>query len=214
MPTTDTVGQEQKHVRAAYEALATRHDLSAPLELPHRPDAIRLLALAPGQRVLDLACGTGLNFPGIVPALTAGGSLVGLDCTPGMLRRAASRTERNGWHNVYLVLGDAKRLPFPDATFDRIICSYALKIIPPYKEALDEAARLLKQDGLFVVLDGKLSDGLSRFINPMAMWFARRACSDLRRPLIVENKRRFDDVCVHEYDHGHTFVAVAHSPLP
>jgi ubiquinone/menaquinone biosynthesis C-methylase UbiE len=178
--------------------------------MPHRREAILALNTQSGECILDLACGGGPNFPGVMTKLGANGLLVGLDYTPGMLRQAHQRVKRHHWSNVALFLGNAARLPFADSMFDRIICTYALKVIPPYREALDEVGRVLKPGGVFVVLDGKLSSEGLRFLNPLAQWVARDyAMSDLTRPLLDEIARRFQDVRIDKYDSGHTFVAVA-----
>jgi demethylmenaquinone methyltransferase/2-methoxy-6-polyprenyl-1,4-benzoquinol methylase len=199
----------QMAIRARYDFVARWHDAAGLFLMPHRRDAIRALNVQPGERVLDLACGTGINFKGIMTESGADGLLVGLDYSSGMLKQAHQRVKRYHWSNVALLLGDAARLPFADSVFDRVICTYSLKVIPSYRQALDEAARVLKPAGVFVVLDGRLSNGVTRFLNPLIQWMARGAMSDLARPLVEEIAQRFQDVRISEYDFGHTFVAVA-----
>lgn len=174
--------------------------------MPHRRDAIRALDAQPGEQILDLACGAGANFPGLV---SRNGLLAGLDYSPGMLAQARQRVDRYPGDNVALFLGDAARLPFAAGAFDRVLCTYALRVIPPYQQALDEVWRVLKPGGVFVVLDGKLSTGFTRFLNPLALWTARGPLTDLARPLAREIERRFEAVQIEEYDWGHTFVATA-----
>ena len=90
-------------------------------------DAIQLLIdaarAAPGQRSLDVACGPGLvalAFAGVVR------EAVGLDTTPAMLDRARVLQSQRGIANVVWVLGEAGRLPFPDASFD--MCHVPLRV--------------------------------------------------------------------------------------
>jgi ubiquinone/menaquinone biosynthesis C-methylase UbiE len=200
---------DQEAVRRLYDSAASWHDAVGVLSMPRRHEALRALGAQPGDRVLDLACGGGLNLAALVAQTQEQGRIVGMDDSPGMLRHAAQRIARGGWRNVRLVRADASRLPFPDGAFDRILCTYALKVIPPYREALEEAARVLKPGGRFVVLDGKPSDGPTRFLNRLATWIASGPMSELGRPVIQEMRLRFPDVQVMEYDSGHTFVAVA-----
>ena len=176
--------------------------------MPHRRDAIQALNAQPGERILDLACGAGANFPGVTAKLGTAGLLAGLDYSPGMLGQAQQKIDRYRWDNVALSRGDAAQLPFADSVFDRVICTYSLKVIPLYQQALDEVLRVLKPGGIFVVLDGKLSSGFTRFLNRLTLWMARGPMTDLARPLRSEIGRRFADVQIMEYDFGHTFVAV------
>jgi ubiquinone/menaquinone biosynthesis C-methylase UbiE len=176
--------------------------------MSHRTDAVRTLGPQDGERILDLACGTGINFESIIAA-NANGLLLGLDYSLGVLEQARERLKRKRWVNVVLCLGDAAQLPFADGTFDRVLCTYALKAIPPYGQALDEVRRVLKPHGVFVVIDSKLSGGMTRFLNPLIRWMARGFLYDMGRPLTKEIVRRFQDVQTTEYDFGHTFVTGA-----
>lgn len=200
---------DQIAIRARYDFIARWHDAIGRFSMPHRYDAILALNVQPGECILDLACGGGPNFKGTTMDLGTNGLLLGVDYSPGMLKQAHQRVKRYHWSNVTLFLGNAALLPFANSVFDRVICTYALKVIPPYRETLDEVMRVLKPCGVFVVLDGKLSSGVTRFINPLAQWLARGAISDLTRPLVDEIVERFQDVRIREYDFGHTFVAVA-----
>ncbi|MBW1935310.1 MAG: methyltransferase domain-containing protein, partial [Deltaproteobacteria bacterium] len=171
------------------------HDALGRLTMTHRRESIEALDVRPGQVVLDLACGAGANFEPIRRRLGSGGKLVGLDYTPGMLQQARKRIMCNGWKNVHLLKGDSAKLPFRNCTYDRIICTYALKVIPPFYETLDEINRVLKPEG---------------FINRIILWMARKGpMSDLSRPLIEEIKARFESLKTQEYDFGHTFIAIA-----
>ena len=200
---------DQVAIQARYDFIARWHDAVGRFTMPHRRDALRALNAQPGERILDLACGAGANFPGLRTSLGGEGRLIGLDYSPGMLAQARRRRNRHPDFPVALCRGDAARLPFADGAFDRVLCTYSLRVIPGYQEALDEVRRVLKPGGVFVVLDGKLSAGVSRFLNSLALWSAHGPLTDLRRPLEQEIARRFAEVQVAEYDWGHTFVAFA-----
>ncbi|WP_129114786.1 class I SAM-dependent methyltransferase [Halegenticoccus tardaugens] len=90
-----------------YDALATR----APGVGALRSRAADALALEPGDRVVEMGCGTGANFPHLRDRVGPDGAVVGVDFSPGVLDRARDRIERRGWENVHVVGGDATRPP-------------------------------------------------------------------------------------------------------
>ncbi len=206
MPKTQQ--SDRAAVRARYDSIAKWYDMAAQFTLSHRADAVRALGVRDGERILDLACGTGINFASIIAA-NASGVLFGLDYSPGVLGQAHERVKRNRWASVVLCLGDAAQLPFADGTFDRVLCTFALKTIPRHQQAVDEVHRILKPNGVFVAMDAKLSDGTTSFLNPLLRWMARGFLYDIGRPLTGEIVRRFQDVQTTEYDFGYTVVTVA-----
>jgi phosphatidylethanolamine/phosphatidyl-N-methylethanolamine N-methyltransferase len=201
---------EQERVRKRYDGMARSYAATGRFITAHRHAATGALGVHPGERILDIGCGPGMNFESILKSLGSGGSLVGLDYSSGMLEQAQQHVERNGWSNVTLLLGDAATLPFADCEFDRVLGTYSFSVIPRYRQALDEVARVLKPGGTLVVLDGKSSDGPLRFLNPLVKRLARAPVSDLTRPLIVEIAERFQVMRTTQYDFGFTFLAVAH----
>lgn len=99
-------------------------------------------------RVLEIAIGTGLNLPHYNQAA----SVVGVDNNLGMLRRAIRRT----WESpvpVELVAADARRLPFPDSSFDSVVIGFSLCTIPDPAVAIEEFARVTSPDGTFHFLE-------------------------------------------------------------
>jgi ubiquinone/menaquinone biosynthesis C-methylase UbiE len=111
---------------------------------------LRRAALRPGQRVLDVACGTGILTRLAAPILGDGGSIVGVDLSGEMLdvarARAPAADARIDWHQV-----DAASLPFPDAEFDVVLCQQGLQFMPDKPTALAEMYRVLKPGGLLGV---------------------------------------------------------------
>src|SRR5680860_236148 len=77
---------------------------------------IRALQLKPGDRVLDIGCGTGLNFPLLREAVGPGGRIVGVDISGEMLQRSRTRAARRGWANVEVVHADATTIGHPPPT--------------------------------------------------------------------------------------------------
>jgi ubiquinone/menaquinone biosynthesis C-methylase UbiE len=124
------------------------------------------LALHPGDRVLDIGCGTGLNFEPSLARIGAQGSLVGVDLTPEMLDRARKRIARQGWGNVELVEADAADLPFEDESFSAVCSTLALSIVPDWRRGVAEAWRVLKPSGRLAAFDAAPLDGWRRILAP------------------------------------------------
>lgn len=107
---------------------------------------IDLAELAPGERVLDVACGTGIVARRAAPQVGADGHVDGLDLNEGMLEvaRSAATDDEPGifWHH-----GDARDLPFSDATFDVVFCQQGLQFFSDRESALREMHRVLDTEG-------------------------------------------------------------------
>jgi len=105
--------------------------------------------LKAGDRLLDVACGSGQ------PALTAarrlqpGGSVVATDLAPEMLAVARRRADQAGLRNIEFREMDAEHLQLDDASFDAVTCAYCLMFCPDVERAVSEARRVLKRGGRF-----------------------------------------------------------------
>jgi SAM-dependent methyltransferase len=117
-----------------------------PLEAITTPCAAKLVKRAgvrPGQRVLDVACGTGVVS---VTAARLGAKVTGLDLTPELLERARENARIAGveveWHQ-----GDVEKLPFGDAAFDVVLSEFGHIFAPRPEVALGEMLRVLKPEG-------------------------------------------------------------------
>jgi SAM-dependent methyltransferase len=115
----------REHLIATYRKKAKHYDLTSRLypapgypQRGQRLRAVRALGLQPGDTVIDMACGTGLNFPLIQAAIGPAGRILGVDLTDAMLGRARDRVEANGWGNVQLVQSDAVEFDFPPGVDD------------------------------------------------------------------------------------------------
>jgi len=147
--------------------------------------AVQALGLRRGDTVVDVACGTGLNFALLQQAVGPEGRIVGVDLTDAMLAQARQRIERNGWSNVSLEQADAAEFEFP-AGIDAILSTYALTQVPGCAAVIAHGAAALVPGGRWVVLDLKAPDGAPRWLSRPGTALARRlGCVDqwiARRP--------------------------------
>jgi ubiquinone/menaquinone biosynthesis C-methylase UbiE len=111
--------------------------------------ALEALELAPGDRVLDVACGPGNFTRTFATAVGDDGLVVGLDASATMLEVAVRETSQS---NVAYLRGDAADLPFHDASFDAVCCFAALYFIEEPWRALEEIARVLAPGGRVALL--------------------------------------------------------------
>jgi len=132
----------------------------------YRRRAVDLLALAKGDRVVELGCGTGRNFPLLEDAVGPGGTVIAVDLSEAMLARARKRAARHGWSNVELVHSDAATYEFP-APVDAVLSTYALGILPEYDRVIERAYAALKDGKRCVVLDQKLPSGPASRLVPL-----------------------------------------------
>jgi ubiquinone/menaquinone biosynthesis C-methylase UbiE len=108
--------------------------------------ANRLSALNP-ERVLETAAGTGIVTRALLRSLSGGAGIVATDLNQPMLDHAAKQvsSSRVSWQKA-----DAQALPFPDATFDAVVCQFGVMFFPDKQKAYREARRMLKPGGRFI----------------------------------------------------------------
>ncbi len=150
-----------------------------------RLGAVEALGLRAGDCVIDIACGTGLNFPLIEAVIGPDGRIVGVDFTDAMLAHAQDRIETNGWNNVSLVQADAAHFDFP-TDVDAIVCTYALSQVPECADVIAHGAAALSRGGRWVVLDLKVPDNTPGWLVQLGTTMVRRYSSIeewiMRRP--------------------------------
>jgi demethylmenaquinone methyltransferase/2-methoxy-6-polyprenyl-1,4-benzoquinol methylase len=153
--------------------------------------AVQALGLRPGDSVVDMACGTGLNFSLLEQMIGPDGRIVGVDLTDAMLAQAQQRIEANGWSNISLVQADAADFDFPTEV-DAILSTYALSHVPECGDVIAHGAAALSHGGRWVVLDLKVPDNAPRWlarlgiasVRPFASvdeWIGRRPWEAVRR---------------------------------
>lgn len=173
-----------------------------------RARAIDLLALQEGDRVLDIGCGTGLNFGHLRQRIGRTGHIVGVDASDAMLTQARRKVRPND--HIDLLHGDAGRLDdlVSEWTFDAVIATYALSIIPDWRSTWAGARRHTRPGGRLAVVDLALPKGLGRLLEPAARVACFTGGVNLgRRPwTLVEDD--LEDVDVESRRWGHIVVAV------
>jgi SAM-dependent methyltransferase len=153
-------------------------------------DAARV---GPGQRVLDVACGTGALTVAVAARVAPGGAVFGLDANPQML--AVARRKHGGieWHD-----GRAEALPFADASFDRVLSQFGLMFFDDRIAALREMRRVLRPDGRLVVA---VCDALERSPGYHALaallerLFGTSVADAFRSPFVLGNEVQLLALC-------------------
>jgi ubiquinone/menaquinone biosynthesis C-methylase UbiE len=147
-----------------------------------RRKAVARLALSHGGSVLEIGCGTGRNFPHLHEAVGPEGRVYGIDISPGMLRKAESVCDANGWRNVDLSECDADEYTAP-ILLDAVLFSLSYNTMPHHRAVLWRAWQQLRPGGRLVIMDAKVPPGLSaRLILPFSLWLMRHTM--LGNPLI------------------------------
>ncbi|TVZ06275.1 methyltransferase domain-containing protein [Trebonia kvetii] len=193
----------QERLIATYRKKAKHYDITSRLypapgypQRAQRLRSVRALGLRPGDSVIDMACGTGLNFSLLEKAVGPGGRIVGVDLTDAMLARAKDRIAANGWSNISLVQADAAGFGFP-AGVNAILSTYAMTQVPECAEVIAHGAAALSAGGRWVVLDLKLPDSLPGWlaqlgtatVRPFASideWIMRRPWEAIRAAMQAE----------------------------
>lgn len=156
-----------QEVRNVYDRWAPFYNPTHSWSLPKRKLACKMLELQAGNRVLDLACGTGVNIPYLRSMVGSTGQVVGVDLSPRMLDVSRKIISRNRWENVRVVEADGAHLPMADNSFDKVICTYALNIIPEYVKAVEEVFRVLVRGGRFVSLEMTTGHSMPNWLAPI-----------------------------------------------
>jgi ubiquinone/menaquinone biosynthesis C-methylase UbiE len=156
------VDRTREHLIETYRKKAKHYDATSWLYpvpgYPHRAQrrrAVQALGLRAGDSVIDVACGTGDNFPLIEEAIGPDGRIVGVDMTDAMLACAQDRIEKHGWSNISLVQSDAAAFEFP-AEVNAILSTYALTQVPECAKVIANGTAALSQSGRWVVVDLKI----------------------------------------------------------
>ena len=155
---------ENDFVARVYEKLANVYDLIfGPTLHPGRLVAIDRMAIKPGDRVLEVGVGTGINTS-LYPTTC---HVTGIDLSTSMLEKARERVEREGLKNVRLLEMDAASLTFADSSFDIVYAPYLISVVPDPVQVVREMRRVCRPGGRIIVLNH------FRSANPLLSYFER-----------------------------------------
>jgi len=120
--------------------------------------------------VLDIATGTGNIALHIAPKVSA---IVGIDISEEMISLAEAKLEASGLDNVTFLTEDAYKLPFADGTFDKVVCVNALQTMAEPQRAIDEAMRVLRENGEFISVTYAFGDSGTLEVLKLSRWVVK-----------------------------------------
>lgn len=162
-----------------YQKRAKYYDVSANLyyligfrEQAYRRMAVEKLHLQKGATVVEIGCGTGLNFPLIQRYIGQEGKIIGIDLTDKMLAQARKRVQAHVWTNVELVQTDAATYTFPE-NVNGIISTFAITLMPEYESIIKNGSEALAPGGHLVILDLKKPDKWPMWLVRLGVWITK-----------------------------------------
>ncbi len=174
---------ENDFVAGVYEKLASVYDLAfGPALQPGRVRALEQMDIQPGERVLEVGVGTGINLS-LYPASC---EITGIDFSDSMLEKARDRVARGGWRQarMRLLQMDAADLKFADDSFDIVYAPYLISVVPDPVKVAQEMCRVCRPGGRIIFLNHFLSPNalvsrVERLISPFTIHIGFKADLDL-----------------------------------
>jgi len=167
----DIVDLYRKRARN-YNFTANLYYLLGFREKAYRKKAVDALKLERGDTVMEIGCGTGLNFSLLRQAIGTEGKIIGVDLTDAMLEQARKQVEKKGWANVELVLSEAAAYQFPQ-NVDGILSTFALTLVPEFDKVVQNGCKALKPGKKWVILDFKMPSNSLSHLAPLAVFLTR-----------------------------------------
>jgi phosphatidylethanolamine/phosphatidyl-N-methylethanolamine N-methyltransferase len=172
---------ENDFVEGVYDKLAKVYDLTfGPTLHPGRLQAIQRMDIQPGERVLEVGVGTGINLS-LYPKQA---TVTGIDFSSSMLEKARERAARKGLRNMRLLQMDAADLKFADDSFDIVYAPYLISVVPDPVKVAQEMRRVCRPGGRIIFLNHFLSphallSKIERLISPFTIHIGFKADLDL-----------------------------------
>ena len=172
---------ENDFVEGVYDKLAKVYDLTfGPTLHPGRLEAIQRMNIQPGERVLEVGVGTGINLS-LYPKDCA---VTGIDFSGSMLEKARERIAREDIRNVRLLQMDAADLKFASDSYDIVYAPYLISVVPDPIKVAQEMSRVCRPGGRIIFLNHFLSPNpilsrLERAISPFTIHIGFKADLDL-----------------------------------
>ncbi|HEY1064633.1 MAG TPA: methyltransferase domain-containing protein, partial [Pirellulales bacterium] len=129
---TEAALEHHKTNRAFYDRISEAYDFIADSsEKPARQAGLKALAIQPGEKVLEIGYGTGNEIIDLARLVGPSGTVAGIDVSPGMCQVAQRKIDAAELPKApELAVGDARKLPYPDASFDAAYTSFTLELFP------------------------------------------------------------------------------------
>jgi len=161
-------------VRVVFDRIAGVYDpmnlvISAFQEPRWRRRAVELAGARPGDRLLDVATGTGKVAADLLARAQPGGTVLGVDVSPRMIALAKRRF--GDLVGLEFVVGDALALPTEDRSFDAATIAFGMRNLPDYRRGFEEMARSVRAGGRVVCLE--IARPRSRLARLLQLWFDR-----------------------------------------
>jgi phosphatidylethanolamine/phosphatidyl-N-methylethanolamine N-methyltransferase len=174
---------ENDFVAGVYEKLASVYDLAfGPALQPGRVRALQQMDIQPGERVLEVGVGTGINLS-LYPRSC---EITGIDFSDSMLEKARDRVARGGLRQarMRLLQMDAADLKFADDSFDIVYAPYLISVVPDPVKVAQEMCRVCRPGGRIIFLNHFLSPNvlvsrIERLISPFTIHIGFKADLDL-----------------------------------
>ena len=172
---------ENDFVEDVYAKISSWYDLFfGPTLHPGRLEAIRRLPIRPGQKVLEVGIGTGINAA-LYPRDC---SITGIDFSASMLKKASRRIASHGVKNIELMQMDAADMNFKDESFDIVYAPYVISVVSDPVQVAREMLRVCRVGGHIVVLNHFRSQNpilawVERRLSPLTVWIGFKADVDL-----------------------------------
>lgn len=155
-----------------YDSTAGRFELFGYREGLYRKRAVEALGLEPGDTVVEIGCGTGLNLPLLQECIGHEGKIIGVEMTDAMLEMAKQRVADEEWANVELVHIDAASFRFPSG-IDGILSTFVITLVPEFDAVIRDGFEALKPGKRLAILDYKVPSNWLSLSKPLLPLFLR-----------------------------------------
>lgn len=148
----NTLEEAKKKAATTYNAASDHYDDPANTFWErYGKRTVERLGLLPGERVLDVCCGSGASALPAAAAVGPGGAVTGVDLAENLLELARTKAKQRGLENIEFRSGDMTNLPFETHSFDVVVCVFGIFFVPDMQLALRELKRVLCPGGTLAI---------------------------------------------------------------